>query len=179
MYMQEDYFLHAPVQHKVLMDIARVMQERNITFLSLVTFGNSGPFKPSGFDERLWEVGQNDLYRISLQACMFSKKALQQYFRRHEDPWMFEYYGNKRAHKRPDSFFTLNRNLYADDPVIPYKPTGIQLKMWRHDVVIDLFKKEGIEMDFSRRGFYRGELPEKPLTFQRVADTLKSLLSIL
>lgn len=178
-YLQEDYFLHAPVQHELLFDLAHVMQERQITYLSLVTFGNSGPFKPADFDDRLWEVDQNDLYRISLQACMFSKTAMQPYFRRHEDPWMFEYYGNKRAHKQPDRFYTLNRDLFHQNPILPYNPTGIQLKKWRHDVVIDLFRKEGIEMDFSRRGFYRGERPEKPLTFRRVADTFRSILSAL
>jgi hypothetical protein len=178
-YVQEDYFLHAPVQHETLLSLANVMQQRKMTFLSLVTFGNSGPFAPSGFDERLWQVDQHDLYRISLQACLFSKSALARYFRRHEDPWMFEFYGNKRAHKVPDSFYTLNREMFAGKPIIPYKPTGVQLKKWRQDVVVDLFSREGIPMDYSHRDFYRGELPVKPLSVQRVLSTLKSILSIL
>ena len=181
-YVQEDYFLKDFVRHDVICDLAMLMEERQITYLGVMDEGANGPFTPSGFDERLWKIGQDDKYRISLQACMFSKSQLRKYFRRHENPWHFEYYGNIRARRKRDEFYTLNREMFSGPNLIfPYDLTGIVSRQWKRDVVQELFAKHQIEVDYAVRGFL-GEAPpvkrynKGGLSVQKIVSTIKSLL---
>lgn len=183
LYVQEDYFLKAPVQHDLLCELARIMEDRQITYLGLMDEGAQGPFTPSGFDERLWKIGQGDKYRISLQACMFSKSRMRKYFRRHENPWHFEYYGNIRARRTRDEFYTLNRDLFsaARNPVFPYDLTGIVSRQWKRDVVEDLFARHDIQVDFAQRGFLGEAPPVKRydrggLSLKKIISSIKSLI---
>lgn len=181
LYVQEDYFLKAPVQHEALVSLAEAMQRHQITYLGLTPGGNQGPFVPSGFDERLWKVSQQDKYRISLQACMFSKSRFAKYLRRHENPWHFEYYGNIRARRKQDSFYTLNREIFGqDNQVFPYDMTGIVSRQWKRDVVEDLFARHNIAVDFTKRGWFGEDPPverfQAPWSIDKVVGLIKSLV---
>jgi hypothetical protein len=183
LYVQEDYFLRGAVDHAFLCEMAEQMIEEKITYLGLMDQGNAGPFEDCAFDPRLWKINQYDPYRISLQACMISKSRFCKYFRKHENPWHFEHYGNIRAHRRRDSFYTLNRNLYSSKrkEVFPYDLTGIVSRQWKRDVVEKLFAKHHIEVDFSIRGFV-GETPpvsryaRSGFTIKKIISTIKSLI---
>jgi len=50
----------------------------------------------------------------------------------------------------------VSRDVYGDaqPQVIPYTPTGIVKGRWYADAVVDLFAREGIEIDYERRGWY-------------------------
>jgi hypothetical protein len=183
LYVQEDYFLKDYVQHDFIVELARMMEEKKLTYIGLMDEGAHGPFTPSGFDDRLWTIGQQDKYRISLQACLFSKSRMRKYFRRHENPWHFEYYGNIRARRKKDTFYTLNRDLYSarHNSVFPYDLTGIVSRQWKRDVVERLFARHDIEIDYSIRGFY-GEGPQvdrfitKKFGLSKLVSVIKSLV---
>lgn len=181
LYLQEDYFFKGPVQQEKVQELVDLMQQHELTYVGLTDFGNIGPFKPS-FHPDLWEVGQKDQYRISLQASLFNKHGMRQYVRKHENPWQFEFFGNKRARRTPDSFFTVNRDLYSlhGNAIIPYDPTGIISGQWEQAVVENLFANHGIEVDFGQRGFFQPNpnkpYVRKPITMSNIVSRVKSLL---
>jgi len=183
LYVQEDYFLKGPVDGNFLADIARLMEEKSVTYIGLMDEGNAGPFTASGLDERLCTVSQEDKYRISLQACLFSKSRFKKYFRKHENPWHFEYYGNVRARRKKDAFYTLDRAVFARGKreVFPYDLTGIISRQWKREIVEDLFARHGILVDFSIRGFIGETPPQRRYkrngpTLQKLISTIKSLI---
>jgi hypothetical protein len=107
---------------------------------------------------------------------------MRQYVRKHENPWQFEFFGNKRARRTPDSFYTVNRDLYSinNSAIIPYDPTGIVSGRWEQSVVEKLFAEHGIDMDFERRGFFQPDpnkvYTRKPITVSNIVSRVKSLL---
>jgi hypothetical protein len=67
---------------------------------------------------------------------------------------MFEIYGTRRSWRRPERFLTVNRDLERSARVFPYTHAGIVKGQWDTRVP-EFFAREGIEMDFARRGFFR------------------------
>lgn len=155
LYLQEDYFLHAPVDAARIQEYVNLMLKQNIATISLVSFSNSGPFQPTEHPE-LWRVGQKADYRISLQASLWKKDALKKYLRKHENPWQLEIWGTKRAHRIRDNFLCVNRDIFNRNAkqILPYKPTGIVKGKWKEDIVVDLFRNHNIHPDYSIRGFH-------------------------
>lgn len=177
LYLQEDYFLHGPVDVKRIDEFADLMLQKNYSCIRLMECDGSGPWRPTDHP-LLWEVDQRSKYRIALQAGLWNKRSLQRYLRLHESPWQLEYFGSKRAHRVADSIFCVNRDVFNDQThqVFPYQPTGVVAGRWKREVVIDLFMRHGITVDFSARGFYDPERPRKkrPL-LHRVWDRMRSL----
>lgn len=181
LYLQEDYFLKGPVQQEKVQQLVDTMRWYDLTYLGLTDFGNSGPFRPS-FHPELWEVGQQDQYRISLQASLFNKHGMRPYVRKHEDPWQFEFFGTKRARRTPDTFLTVNRDLFSlqQNAIFPYEATGIVNGQWEQAIVEELFAAHRIEVDFERRGFFQPNPAKqhvrKPITVSNIVSRVKSLL---
>ena len=80
------------------------------------------------------------------------------YIRRYETAWNFEWWGSKRAAILNPKFYVLDRNWVKTNEfeIIPYIFTGVIGGKWFREV-IELFDKNNIKMDFSRRGFYESQ----------------------
>jgi hypothetical protein len=154
LYMQEDYFIEQPVLHEVVEEMANyLLNHPEISYVGLTHFGNMPPFKPWDTVRKLVKVG-NTSYKISTQAGLWRKATLLKYLRPQENGWMFEIYGTRRAWRSQDIFLTLDRTKFnGNNPVILYTHTGIIKGKW-HKNMPALFSKHGIEMDFTKRGFY-------------------------
>ena len=137
----------------------------------------SGPWHPQPNGD-LWEIDRQSKYLIGLQAGLWNKTALRASLRRHESPWQLEIFGSRRARRSLPGVYCVNRERFsgAGKELFPYTATGVVGGRWARDIVVPLFEREGIAVDFSRRGFYDGKAPRKkdPLT-KRVADRLRSL----
>ncbi len=182
LYLQEDYFLKAEVNHQKMLELVDLMRKHDLTYINISDSGNKGPFSPSSLHEDLWEVSQQDKYRISTQASLWNIRKMRKYIRKHENPWQFEYYGNIRARRRKDAFYAVNRDRYNRNyqPIFPYDPTGIVMRKWVREIVVDLFDKNDITVDFTERGFYDREkdkkrFPKKPF-LKKVLATIRSLI---
>lgn len=180
LYLQDDYFINAPVDVKQIDEFVELMFKDGISHISLVDFSNHGPWHPAKYP-LLWEIDQKTAYRISLQAGLWRKDRLQFYLRKHENPWQFEVWGSKRAHRVKDSILCVNRDIFNQQnrQVISYAPTGIIKGKWNKKAVYDLFLKNGIDMDFSRRGFYdpkRKENVKKAPLITRITSRLRSAI---
>lgn len=174
LYLQEDYFIEQPVGVEVIKKFALHLKENpNVKYIGLTHFGNYPPFTPYADDNNLWSVAKNSRYRVSTQAGIWDRNTLLSYLRPDENGWMFEIFGTQRSKKCKGLFLTANREIFHPDKgtaIINYVHTGIIKGQW-HEAIPTLFKLNGIEMDFKKRGFYRA----KPYLIRK-AETGRKLL---
>jgi hypothetical protein len=179
LYLQEDYFLEAPVRVDALSGLVDLMRDGHADVIRVMECGGAGPWHPSGHPW-LWEVDQQSPARISLQAGLWRREVLQRQLRRHESPWQLEVFGTGRARRRRgERVMCVNRDLFHGPgrEILPYTPTGIVKGRWERHIVTELFARHGITMDFSRRGFTDENFtpaPRAPL-LKRLADRVRSL----
>lgn len=177
LYLQEDYFLEAPVQQALIETFLDELRGDRADVIRLMECGGSGPWQPTAHP-LLWEVDRRAQYRIALQAALWRRSTLRAQLRRHESPWQLEVFGSARARRRDDRVLCVNRDrLHGEGrEVIPYRPTGVVKGQWERDIVEPLFARHRIAVDFSRRGFYRPGTPGRraPLV-RRLSDRLRSL----
>ena len=175
LYLQEDYFLEAPVKSDLLIELLNEMKARAI--FSLVFSGGVGPWNPME-SSLICEVDKAAKWRLSLQAGLWKKSILRSLLRKHETPWQLESYGSFRTKKFRGNFCSVNRDHYIGDGVeiFPYKATGIVAGRWVKDIVQPLFDKHEISVDFSRRGFHNPKMKDKKRKsiFFRIVDRLRS-----
>jgi hypothetical protein len=176
LYMQEDYFVKEDVDVEMINELVEVMQTDRLSHISLVQSRRRGIASNYEFLDR---IQQRDDYRICAQAGLWRVPVLKSYLRRHESVWELEWYGSRRARRRPDSFFFVNQHYEQvhGRRVIPYRATGIVHGRWARPVVEDLFARHGIEVDFSRRGFLDadGDARSAPPLLTRAVRRLRSL----
>jgi hypothetical protein len=179
LYMQEDYFLEAPVRTQALQGLVELMHHEQADVIRIMECGGAGPWHPSPHPW-LWEVDARSPYRISLQAGLWRTQVLARQLRRHESPWQLEVFGSGRARRRSgERVMCVNRDLFhgPGQEILPYTPTGIVKGRWERHIVTKLFERHGIEMDFTQRGFTDEETPpaaRAPL-LKRLTDRVRSL----
>jgi hypothetical protein len=177
LYAQEDYFLKEPVDVEMLDQMVRLMRHDGLSHISLVRGQRTGT--PSRY-EFLDCIDQRSNYRISAQAGLWQVPVLKSYLRRHETVWELEWYGSRRARRRPDSFFFVNRH-YEESAgrrfVFPYRGTGVVHGKWVQGIVGDLFATHGIDVDYSQRGFLDHSTDDwsRPPALRRAVRRLRSL----
>jgi hypothetical protein len=159
LYVQEDYFLNAPVREVDVLEFQSIMAAEQLSHIRFVTFPCGAPYRPHPQYPKLWEIPQRADYRICLQAGLWRKSSLLKYLKDGESPWHLEICGTERSHRVADSLFTVNADLFdnAGKMVFPYVPTGIVKGKWYRPAVEPLFAEHKIEVDFTGRGFF-----EKP-----------------
>ena len=168
MYMQEDYFLDAPVRDDLVEDCLRIVAEEAVGCVHLTGFGSQGGAKTA---ERpyLVDVPRISRYRTSTQAAIWDKDVLLSYVRRQETVWETEILGTIRAWSRYAAIRTIDRQRLEGRPVMSYTGTGIIRGKW-HPEMVPLFARHGIPMDFQRRGFY--SFPSRWTTRSRIIMAL-------
>ncbi len=181
LYLQEDYFLSAPIDVARIVSLARRMIDEGHSHVSLTPFSMERPWRPIPGDPLLCAVDQRAAFRISLQAGLWRTEVLRRHLRRHENPWQFEVWGTQRSHRIQESFVCVNPDALKHGAValVPYFPTGIVEGRWQEEAVIPLFRQHGIETDFSRRGFHNrtAPRPKPPIWIGRRAwARLRSLI---
>jgi len=152
LYMQDDYFINSIVDQKSIDDFIKLMTDNpEIKTIGLTKFGSPASNNEYVKDKRLMLVKQNAKYRISMQAALWDKECLKSYLKLDENGWMFEIFGSGRARKRKDLFLTISESHFKEKATINYIHTGIIKGKWHMDIP-EFFSKEGITIDFSKRG---------------------------
>lgn len=159
LYFQEDYFIH----HKVRSDLINRAVEYMIAHpetkhISLTKHGSPGPYIKTDQDW-LHLVKRNARYRISTQAGLWRVDALRSYLRSEENGWMFEIFGTWRSSRRNEIFLSADHDRSSGGPAIDYLHTGIIKGRWLFEIQ-KVFEANGIDIDYSSRGFY---VPKHPL----------------
>lgn len=157
LYLQDDYFLNGRVDEKLIEEFIDVMAESGAAHLRLMETDRKAAHSQSKLHPLLWEINPRANYRISMQAGLWRKDALRAYLQPGESGWQFERAGTRRSYLKHDLFLCQNLDEFNAKGrfVLPYWPTGIIKGKWYESAVVELFKQHGIEVDYSRRGFYR------------------------
>lgn len=150
LYMQEDYFLKSPA----LVDVV----ERAVAQLAapggpaVVYLNHLGPQWPhaQGGGEDFIPVPRQARYLLSTQAAVWRVDALRALTCPWENGWSFEKFGSVRMSRR-----RLPALQWTGPDALDYIYTGVIKGKWLPECV-DVFAREGIDVDFSRRGFYEG-----------------------
>lgn len=158
LYFQEDYFIHQPVRADVISSAVEYMTSHpEVKHVALTRHGSVGPHEPYQVDW-LQKIRQKARYRVSTQAGLWRVDTLKSYLRPEENGWMFEIYGTWRARRRPECFLCAAYDAGHGGPAIAYLHTGIIKGKWLADMPA-VFAANGIEIDYSRRGFYEPKPP--------------------
>lgn len=174
-YVQEDYFLKAPVDAKRLEEFLEVMEESEIDCMRLRETGQMRKyltFEPFAENELFVKVPKKHSYYATTQVALWRKKALESIVKSGESVWEFERNGTRRARKLLDVVVCPNPKHFEnwDSGIYPYEPTGIVRGQWWRPAVEKLFAEQGIEVDFTKRGFY------EPSSVERFKQKLRSRL---
>lgn len=164
LYMQEDYFLDAPVDCQRFEHFLKLISgDKSIPCIQLTTAGI--PMTHKADFEELYHSNPNHYSYLSCQASLWQRSVMLSLIRDHETAWNFEWWGSKRAKYLHLDFLTVNHNLLQKSPIIPYIATGVVGGKW-YLPIVDVFKKHNIIIDFSLRGFYDSDA--KPSLKKRI-----------
>ena len=156
LFMQEDFFLRDKVDNKCVSRYADLMaSDNNIHCLHLTNYLNG---EGNSYHKEIDNIQRFYAYRIDCQAALWKKSIMAYYLDVRETAWEFEKFGSRRASFCRHGICKLNRDFLNAHPIIPYYSTGINKSRWQKGVV-EVFSDNGIEMDFSIRGFYEDMQP--------------------
>jgi hypothetical protein len=149
LYMQEDYFLDAPVDAARLEECLATVAAAGLGCLHLTSFGAHGGGRVAELPY-LVDVPRISSYRVSMQAAIWDKHVLASYLRPDESAWETEILGTLRSWSRPAPIRAVSARAR---PLMSYTGTGIIRGRW-HPAMPAVFARHGIEVDFTRRGFH-------------------------
>lgn len=178
LYLQEDYFLNAPVKTVILKKLLNKISNPKVG--AIIFWPGLGPWKKNK-SSLIWEVDKKAKWRFSLQAGLWKKSTLNSLIRAHESPWQLESYGSFRSRSLRQQIYCINPDKFSgkDVQIFPYKPTGIVAGKWMKDIVKPLFMAHNIHINFAKRGFHNSSIKkkkERKSIFLRLTDLCKSLL---
>jgi hypothetical protein len=183
LYLQEDYFLTYPVRDEVIERALKYMRENDdvgVFYLNQwgPNYRDSRPCSP-GVVEIVPPAG----YLVNCQAAIWRKDFLLSLLKPWENVWMFEKFGSVRGRRAKSRYLSVAPEVLAESPVFDYCFTGIIRGRWQPECV-PLFEREGIAVDYSRRGFYRrrsrlrGRIEVLQKVLESPRNALRSLLSL-
>lgn len=159
LYLQEDYFLTQAINETWLSEtLKRLEDDSRIGCIHLTRIAIRRTL-PAPELPGLLRGNPRDWYFVSCQAAVWRKVTLRALLRMHEDAWQFERWASKRARQLGCRFYVPARAA-TPMPPIDYVKTGIVQGKWL-PAVVPLFREHGIDVDFSRRGFYVGKYGKK------------------
>lgn len=87
-------------------------------------------------------------WEISIMCGLWDKNKLIDILEGERDPWSVEEHPNTKGY----DYYINSSDYIIDWGYITYKPSGLIKGKWTRNIV-EFFKKEGIEMDYEKRGF--------------------------
>jgi hypothetical protein len=154
LYMQEDYFLKDFVKNDIVEKFVQLIHDNyKIDCIHLTDAGGNLGLA-STYHENLNHLISPQRYLTNCQAALWKKKTLTSLIRPYENAWQFEEFASKRAAKLNPIFLGVSRSFvkHNEYEIIPYVFTGIIQGRW-YEPVVQLFNKNDILVDFSKRGF--------------------------
>lgn len=147
-YMQEDYFLRDFINTDYINKIIDCADKNKAACIRL--FPEPGPDLFFKNDLGLGKISLEASYRISLQAALWNKDTLGSIIKDGESGWDMELKGTLRSREIKRPFLSVKK------PAIDYLPqTAIVKGKWVYGAV-KLCRKEGIRVNFNKRGINYG-----------------------
>lgn len=143
--MIDDIFIRKPVDTKRIQYVSEQLKG-NIALFNFEKVFNVED-KESGIEDFYIRKKGSD-YELSLMCGLWDKDKLINILEKDSDPWSVEYNQNTKGYD-----YLINSGDYIIDWGYKYmNPVGICKGKWAREIV-DFFNKEGIKMDYEKRGF--------------------------
>lgn len=143
--MIDDIFIRKPVDTKRI-DYARANLKGNIAMFNFEKVFNPDD-KESGLNG--WKIRQKGSeYELSIMCGLWNKEKLIHILEKDSDPWSVEYNQDTKGY----DYYINSGDYIIDWGYKTFNPVGVVKGKWAREIV-DFFKKEGIEIDYEKRGF--------------------------
>jgi hypothetical protein len=183
LYLQEDYFLTCPVRGEVIESALEHMRKNDDVGVVYLTRHGPGYRSRRSCGPGLVEIVPPAGYLVNTQAAIWRKSFLLSLLKPWENVWMFEKFASVRGRRAKGRYLSVAPEVLAESPVMDYGRTGIARGQWLRECV-SLFEREGLAVDYSRRGFYRqrGRLKLRFEVLQKIVESpsnaWRSLMSL-
>ncbi len=177
LFVQEDFFLKAPIKNQYVEQFAGLMYNHpDIACIHLTRYSHVISEKHSEY-KYLDVLKRQQMYRVCCQAALWRKEEIYTLLQDSESAWDFELVGSIRSAFWGREYLVVDSSLHnGESEIFPYiRGTGIQKGRWKEEVV-ELFKHNGIYIDFSERGFV-GEVADLSI-FKRTINRLSLIFKI-
>lgn len=143
--MIDDIFIHSKVDTERI-EYARSNLKGNIALFNF----------EKAFDSKDIETGLNGFklrskgsdYELSLLCGLWNKEKLINVLEKDSDPWSVEYNQETKGF----DYYINSEDYIIDWGYETYKPCGLFKGKWTRNIV-EFFEKEGIKIDYEKRGF--------------------------
>lgn len=175
LFLLDDFFLTREVSDsdykKILWCIETMESDQTIGGMNLLPlWGADSSNEMNGF----YLINPGTPYRFNAQACIWRRQILFDSILDIESPWEWELYGNirndylikakiyslKDGEREPFSYDFYDYGKREEDGSYVAK-SGVMRGKWNLPSVKRLFKDNGIEVDYSKRGIYKETLRRK------------------
>lgn len=156
--LMDDFFIRKEVNESELIKVIKWLDsDKSIACFSFQHFNDELNIKSKkylDYEERP-KYGE---YKLNFQAAIWDKHSLLNFWKKHETPWEWETLANYRTFRTNKKFFVI-----SDDNKIPidygfcHSGMGVYRGKWVLNTVEELFKKNDIKIDFTKRGIYKKE----------------------
>lgn len=185
LFVDEDAFLRSEVNIILLNQLVDLMAENKEIGHIRIAKGN-WDVSESKY-ELLQELKPGARQRFMMVIGLWKKEVLLRHLVDHESTWTVEKWATVRSNILKDGFYCLRRAVIEKEgsPFNSADNGGIYKGKWIREYVVPLFKKNGIRLDYSKRGFFsqktrlltRFSIRLEPI--KHPVLTVRSLLSIL
>ncbi len=156
--MVEDFILRSPINNKLFDDFLLLMNETNkIDHIRLLAPLKKIKVNNSEFD-KLDQIDFDTDLRFTYLPGLWKRNTLLKYAKGYESPFMSERFGNIRSKIYKDGFYSVSKNyIEQNGQFYDCEQSGVIFKGKWPRWVSTFFEKEGIEVDYSIRGFVTKE----------------------
>lgn len=91
-------------------------------------------------------------YELSIMCGLWQKEKLIKLLEKDSNPWKVEYNHNINGDKYGYDYYINSGDYIIDWGYVTWQPVGITKGKWNREV-IPFFEKEGIKIDYGKRGF--------------------------
>lgn len=164
LFILEDFFIVKPVDNVVIANALEFIISNNLDCLGLHACPSPLPIVESR-DKPFGELYPGQPFRINAQVSIWKKEALLRLLRPKFSPWHFETWGTQAAKR-------MNVSIWGSyKPMIHYEQ-AIGGGKWFKSMV-DIYRDNGMEMNFNERGFFE---PGPPTLKNRFKAVVKNIL---
>lgn len=153
--MLDDFFIRRKVNTDAVYSIIDIMTKEPdvaVTYLTPSINNCSRPYKDYSSIEVMDKYA---MYKLNMQAAIWRTRKLLEYWDDSDNPWTWEMFANYTTFLSSDVFLQI-KSFDLSPVYYGYNPDGMGVfrGKWVKDDVVPLFQENGIEVDYSKRGFY-------------------------
>jgi hypothetical protein len=170
MLMLIDFIFMDNVNNEKIKEYFDFYKKNNLDTLNFKCYESINQFDTDNADLVLVTPPAPHLF-FNYQIAFWKKTVLYEMVLPHENPWTSEWFGTQRAEKMKIKQALVKGSVGSP---INYHESGCLARGKWHPVAVSFLKKNGIDVDFSKRGF--ADLDELP-TIQKKIATKKMLIT--